>query len=420
MKKKIIIFLITLTSILPCFASISETVNDLYQIALNKDSGYLSAKNSLNDAIDNLEEDPLYYQSTLSINSQIDNESSLSSLSSLSIDVPILDQLTISTNIDTNLDGGLSFTYSPLNESQSNINQEINLENANVYIEEYKENLLLNITQAYIKYLISIEKLNNQKEIAALDKAIYDENVSLFKLDEISLSEVQDSLLDYNSSTLLISDYELEKYTNKIQIIELIGIENSQDIIIEHSDLDEIINLCNDLDSVLNEKDFSYTNTFEVTKALNETISIQDSYDSLKTYDPTFNISCNLSTSSDISATISFKTSYDDYNKDEKDSLLKDLEVSKALASKEIYKIQDTIDILEKTIESDKLKISNIKDQIEENNDILYDAYSLLELDEYEQLDYQSLLLNSNNLKLSLIEAYSTLYNDQLTLINYL
>lgn len=419
--KKIIIFIISIISILPCFASISETVNDLYQIALNKDSDYLLALNSLDDASENLEDEPLYYQSTISIDSKIENtSSSLSTLSSLSLDVPIVDQLTILSNIDTKLDGGIGFSYSPLTESKSTINQEIAYDNASIYINEYKNNLLLNISSAYLNYLLSIEKMNLQKDKAALNKAIYEENLSLYEFDEVSLSDVQESLLTYNSSNLLISDYELDSYRKKIQLIEIIGIENSNNVIIDLSDINEIINLCDDLSILLDGKDFSYTNTYDVVKALNETISLQDSYDSMKNYNPSFTISGNLATNGDVSATISFRTSYDDFNKDEKESLLTDIELSKTNASKEIYKVKDTIDILEKSIESDKLNIKNIEEQIKNNNDILNEAYSLLKLGEYEQLDYQNLLMNSNNLQLSLLEAYTTLYIDQLTLINYL
>jgi hypothetical protein len=48
------------------------------------------------------------------------------------------------------------------------------------------------------------------------------------------------------------------------------------------------------------------------------------------------------------------------------------------------------------------------------------EAKALLDLGEYESLDYETLELNANNLQLSLIKAYATLYVDQLTLINYL
>lgn len=420
MKKNIflLIMLIITTSI---FAGINDNVSTLYDIALNKDVGYLSAEDDLNDAIDDLDEDPLIYDSSISLNVSADTSSSSDIFTStLSIEVPILDQLQLAADIDTDLDGALGFTYSPLVVSDTHVSEQVTVENNKVYLDEYKDDLKVEIAEAYINYLLAIENLKQQESQAELDKALYEETLNLYKYDEATLTEVQEDLLTYNESSNDISDFELAVYSNKITLVELIGIENSEDIVIPETDINELIILSEELFSILENSNYSIMSSYDVIKAVNTTKELEDSFDTMKWYDPTLTLSGEVDIDGDITASITFKTSFDDFNTDEKEAILVDIELSEAETSEKIFKIQNEIDILERTIESNKKQIDNIKNQIEENNYVMEEAYSLLNLGEYEELSYQELLINENELKLSLINAYATLYVNQLTLVNYL
>lgn len=420
MKKNILIIsmLIAVSSI---YAGISENIDSLYNVAVNKDINYLIALEDIDDALDALDEDPLYYDSTLSVTSSVENTSGTYSYSSkLAIEVPIIEQVSIDANIDTDLDGSVGFTYSPLELPDSTVEEELDYENTSLYAEEYKEELNIAITESYLNYLLSIDKLDLQNTQAEIDKAYYEQKKQLHEYDEATLIEVQEALFDYNDSTLSISDKELDVYENRIALVELMGLENSEDIIIPETNLDEIFELVTNLEEVVLEENYSPMNSYDVVAALNTTIILEDSYDSMKLYDPTFNISGEYNTDGDFSASIYFKTSFDDYNADEKEDLLDDIELARESATQLIYSMNEKIEILQKEILSDKQQISSIKNQIEDNNYVMQEAASLLELGEYEELDYQELKLNEDNLKLSLIEAYITMYINQLTLLNYI
>ncbi len=416
------IFLISmLVMISSIYAGINDNVDSLYNVALNQDVGYLSASDDVSDALDNLEADPLYYDSSISLNSKVENSSNVYSYSStLSLDVPLSNQLSLDANIDTNLDGSIGFTYSPLTLSESNVSEDVTYENSSLYLEEYEDNLKIDITQAYLNYLISIESLDLQEAEVELYKEKYYQQKALHEFDEATLIEVQEALFDYNDSKNDISEKELDVYKNRISLIELIGVENSENIIILETDINEIVELVEAMNELLSENNYSVMNTYEVVKALNNTITLEDSYNSMKLYDPTFNISGDLSTDGDFSATLYFKTSFDDFNGDEKKDLLNDIEISRLEATNEINLVQNKIEILEREIGSNKQQIQSIQNQIEDNNLVMNEASSLLALGEYEDLSYQELLLNENNLKLSLIEAYVDLYINQLTLYNYI
>jgi len=422
MKKKYIIFAsILILSLSSLSAGISENIENFVLYAINNNTDYLSAFSQMENAKDDLESDPLYYDSSMSLSSNISSDfSSVDSTTSLSFDIPILAQLSLNGTIDSDLDGNIGFVYSPLNKAESTVSNEIAYQNSSIYLNEYKESLSLEITKAYLNYLIAIEELNQQENLVENMNKIYEEDKKLYDLDEISLVDLQSSLLDYNETKNNLKDYNLSVYKSKIELYELLGINETTNMVIPTSDLQDVIKLTEELDTVISDKEFSVMSDYNVVEALNNIIVLEDSYDSLDLYSPTLNFSTNVSLDGVVSASVLFKTSYSDYNGDTKEALESEIELSKKKSAAIIQKVQNEIDILKKTIESDYQSIRNIEMEIEQNQLVLDEAKSLLDLDEYEVLDYETLIINANNINLNLIKAYITLYEDQLNLINYL
>lgn len=422
MKKKYIIFAaLLILSLSSLSASISENIENFVSYAINNNTDYLSAISQMENAKDDLESDPLYYDSSMSLSSNISSDfSSVDSTTSLSIDIPILEQLSLNGTINSDLDGNIGFVYSPLNKAESTVSNEIAYQNSSIYLNEYKESLSLEITKAYLNYLISIEELTQQENLVENMNKIYEQDKKLYDLDEISLVDLQSSLLDYNETKNNLKDYNLAVYKSKLELYELLGINKTTNMVIPISDLQDVIKLTEELDTVISDKEFSVMSDYSVVEALNNIIVLEDSYDSLDLYSPTLNFSTNVSLDGVVSASVLFKTSYSDYNGDTKETLESEIELSKKKSAAIIQKVQNEIDILKRTVESDYQSIENIKMEIEQNQLVLNEAKSLLDLDEYEVLDYETLIINANNINLNLIKAYITLYEDQLNLINYL
>ncbi len=422
MKKKYIIFAaLLILSLSSLSASISENIENFVSYAINNNTDYLSAFSQMENAKDDLKSDPLYYDSSMSLSSNISSDfSSVDSTTSLSIDIPILEQLSLNGTINSDLDGNIGFVYSPLNKAESTVSNEIAYQNSSIYLNEYKESLSLEITKAYLNYLISIEELTQQENLVENMNKIYEQDKKLYDLDEISLVDLQSSLLDYNETKNNLKDYNLAVYKSKLELYELLGINKTTNMVIPISDLQDVIKLTEELDTVISDKEFSVMSDYSVVEALNNIIVLEDSYDSLDLYSPTLNFSTNVSLDGVVSASVLFKTSYSDYNGDTKETLESEIELSKKKSAAIIQKVQNEIDILKRTVESDYQSIENIKMEIEQNQLVLNEAKSLLDLDEYEVLDYETLIINANNINLNLIKAYITLYEDQLNLINYL
>ncbi len=422
MKKKYIIFAaLLILSLSSLSASISENIENFVSYAINNNTDYLSAFSQMENAKDDLKSDPLYYDSSMSLSSNISSDfSSVDSTTSLSIDIPILEQLSLNGTINSDLDGNIGFVYSPLNKAESTVSNEIAYQNSSIYLNEYKESLSLEITKAYLNYLISIEELTQQENLVENMNKIYEQDKKLYDLDEISLVDLQSSLLDYNETKNNLKDYNLAVYKSKLELYELLGINKTTNMVIPISDLQDVIKLTEELDTVISDKEFSVMSDYSVVEALNNIIVLEDSYDSLDLYLPTLNFSTNVSLDGVVSASVLFKTSYSDYNGDTKETLESEIKLSKKKSAAIIQKVQNEIDILKRTVESDYQSIENIKMEIEQNQLVLNEAKSLLDLDEYEVLDYETLIINANNINLNLIKAYIILYEDQLNLINYL
>ncbi len=422
MKKYISVLLVLMIPFTTLYAtSVDEEISNLVNISLQNNIDYLNAKNDLKNSQDDLEQSPAILDSSISSDASVSYSSSSTTLvSSLDVSIPLIDQLTLSASIDTNLDGSVGLTYNPLASSDSTVPNEINLENASVNLNEVEESLKVDIAQAYINYLLAIEDLNQQEAQVTHDQKEYEQQKKLYDYQETTLIDLQDSLMSYTESKNKIKDLELAVYSTKVTLYQLIGVSDYSSIELVQADLNQLVDLNSDLETVLDGKSFSPLSDKDVVAALNSTALLEDSYDTLKLYSPTFSINTKVKLDGTVSAGVSFKTSAADYNGDEKEDLLNQIDLSKIESAQTISKVTSSIELLQNTVASDKQSISDIEMQIEQNNLVMNEAKALLDLGEYESLDYETLELNANNLQLSLIKAYATLYVDQLKLINYL
>lgn len=422
MKKYISVLLVLMIPFTALYAtSVDEEISNLVNISLQNNIDYLNAKNDLKNSQDDLEQSPAILDSSISSDSSVSySSSSTTFVSSLDVSIPLIDQLTLSASVDTNLDGSVGLTYNPLASSDSTVPNEINLENASVNLNEVEESLKVDIAQAYINYLLAIEDLNQQEAQVTHDQKEYEQQKELYDYQETTLIDLQDSLMSYTESKNKIKDLELAVYSTKVTLYQLIGVSDYSSIELVQADLNQLVDLNSDLETVLDGKSFSPLSDKDVVAALNSTALLEDSYDTLKLYSPTFSINTKVKLDGTVSAGVSFKTSAADYNGDEKEDLLNQIDLSKIESAQTISKVTSSIELLQNTVASDKQSISDIEMQIEQNNLVMNEAKALLDLGEYESLDYETLELNANNLQLSLIKAYATLYVDQLKLINYL
>jgi outer membrane protein TolC len=422
MKKYISVLLVLMIPFTALYAtSVDEEISNLVNISLQNNIDYLNAKNDLKISQDDLEQSPAILDSSISLDSNVSySSSSTTFVSSLDVSIPLIDQLTLSASVDTNLDGSVGLTYNPLDSRDSTVPNEINLENASVNLNEVEESLKVDIAQAYINYLLAIEDLNQQEAQVAHNQKEYEQQKELYDYQETTLIDLQDSLMSYTESKNKIKDLELAVYSTKVTLYQLIGVSDYSSIELVQTDLNQLVDLNSDLETVLDGKSFSPLSDKDVVAALNSTALLEDSYDTLKLYSPTFSINTKVKLDGTVSAGVSFKTSASDYNGDEKEDLLNQIDLSKIESAQTISKVTSSIELLQNTVASDKQSISDIEMQIEQNNLVMNEAKALLDLGEYESLDYETLELNANNLQLSLIKAYATLYVDQLKLINYL
>jgi outer membrane protein len=422
MKKKYIsVVLITMISISSLAASISENIDALVNFALNNNVTYLSAILDLEQSEDDLVVDPVYYDSTISLTNETETDfSDTTNVTTLSLDIPLVEQFSLNAELDTDLDGSLGFTYSPLENSGTNVANEVLYDNYNVYLSEYKDELTVSITEAYLDYLLAYQELEHQNKEVELYKKLYEEQKSLYEYDIVSLVDVQDALVTYTESQNEIRDLEVALYSAKVDIYELLDIESSSQVQIPLADLTQVVELSEKAETLLDGKQFSPMSDYDVVSALNSTITLEDTFDNLDWWEPTLDLSTSVDLDGTLTATVSFSTSYSDYNWDDKNDLAEEIELSKLSSAATIANVQNNIELLQNSIVSDKKSIEDIKLQIEQNDLVMQEAASLLELDEYEVLDYETLELNANTLELNLFEAYTDLYIDQLNLINYL
>ncbi len=419
MKKFLLIAAAILLLLSPLSAEILESTDDLIAFGLAHNLTYMKALYALRSAESDLDVDEPYESSSLAINSTaILNTSSNSWDTSMNLDLPLFDQLSLSANIDTDLDGSVGLTYRPFDTSDTTVVIDTIYEVAVVYLNELEKTLTSGIINAYLSYGIVLEEMNYQQKVADLEKLYYEDEKALYALGESSVLEVQEQFLDWIDKKALVRSKQSAVTEAKISLYTLLG-SDSQDLELPEIDFDAITSAIAENDLIDFETTSSAMGSYTVIETQNIALRAQDAYDTQRLYDPDLKISSDINMAGAITTSVVFGIGFDDFKADEKDDLYDHLTLARAETLSKITETQFKIDTLILSLEEDKMQIEDVELEIQQNDLLIEEGRLLFEYGEYSDLDLQSLLLTSEQLELYLYSKIKEKYIHQLDLLIY-
>ncbi len=419
MKKFLLVTAVILLLLSPIYAETLESTDDLIAYGLAHNITYMKALYALRSAESALDVEKPYEAASLEVSSTAKlNSSSNSWDSSMDLDVPLLDQLSLSANIDTDLDGSVGLTYKPFEVSESTVTIDTTYESALVYLNELEKTLTSTIIDDYLSYMIALEELEYQQGVADLEKIYYEDELALYDLGESTIIEVQDVFIDWTEKKALVRSKQNTLTEAKINLYTTLG-SDSQSLDLPVIDIASLTAIIAENDLIDFESITSPMVAYSVVDAQNTVLKAQDAYDTQRSYDPDLKISGDMDTSGEITTSIVFGIGFDDFNGDEKDELYDDLILAQAEAVSKITEVQFKIDTLIMTLEEDKREIDDLSLEIEMNDLLIEEGKLLFEYGEFTELELQSLLLNSELLEINLYSKIKEKYIHQLDLLVY-
>lgn len=132
---------------------------------------------------------------------------------SVRMDIPVIEQLSLSGSVDHDLDGSLSLNLSPLAHSDSRVQSEITLDSALISAEASRLNAEVTAVSVALNWMTAYREYETQKLQSELSRSLYMDDKVRFDLGEITFDELQDSLVQWSSDRVTLKEKE-DQYMN--------------------------------------------------------------------------------------------------------------------------------------------------------------------------------------------------------------
>lgn len=387
-----------------------KTLKEIEEYAIKNSLNYQSTLIDLSESFKNIESIVKVDSTKLSVGSSLNNIGELDYFTY--IEVPIIEKLKISGELDSNLNGSISLIANPF--AYSGIPEKTNLQYEGFYLSaiEAKKNIVLTSIENTLLWLVSSDNLKLQQKRVNLNFNIYNDGKKRFKLGTITLDQLQEYLIEYSKARKELLIMEESYKERESDLYKSFG-STSEEVSIHKINLDAIVQELDklkqntDIDSYNYHEEYSYK-----LSLLNQKIK-KSELDSTWIYEPDISILGNIPYTEGviedekISASINFSFTLDDINQKQRDiaqqrynltvkeSALKlkeaELEYKKSLDNISKTRINREISTLESeqaaillseaellysSGDYSKLEVENARIFFEQSQNNLYEAYS--------------------------------------------
>ncbi|MCD6397054.1 MAG: hypothetical protein J7L71_05905, partial [Spirochaetaceae bacterium] len=228
MRKIIIVSFLSLIILtaFPVFGEdILSSLEEIAAFSVEHNSTYRSTKIDLLKAADNKVRVLKVENSSLSSEGSYNNliPGNSFGLSSTLI-VPIIDQISLRGTLEDDLSGQIGITLNPLSHSDSAVQWEINLNKTLVSSESTLIETEINAVTAALNWIYANRDLMAKEKGANLAGMKYADDKVRYDLDEITLNELQESLINWSESRKILSDNHQVFRSSKSNLYNALGV----------------------------------------------------------------------------------------------------------------------------------------------------------------------------------------------------
>ncbi len=340
-----------------------------------------------------------------------------------SVNIPIIDKLSLSGSINQDLNGAISVRIEPFEHSSSGELADINLRSQMLLTETAELYSKIDAVSVVLDWMSAKRNLELQKEMVDLNDILYSDSKNRYELGDITLDELKENLITWSESRkqLLI----------KRQSYTLAQKSLFSTFSIDESEIDfkifNVIELELYLDELKKDIDVSKADFLKSSSYMLSTYSVLSAKTQLENtwiYEPDFSAQANLDFDQDagygFSASINFSISLDNFYGSERDIKLQEYDLLVSEHQMELNDIKlefsQKIDILE----SSEIDTSIIKIEYEQAEILYSEAKILYEAGEYSEIELEESRLYVIQVKNDLFDSMAGEYNSWMEFRKYL
>lgn len=309
-----------------------------------------------------------------------------------SVNIPIIDKLSLSGSIDQDLKGTAGVKIEPFKHSASKALLDINLRSQMVLTNTAELNSEIDAVSVVLDWMSAKRSLDLQIERVDMNDILYSDNKSRYESGNITLDELRESLITWSESRkqLLIKK---QSFTLAEKNLYSILAVNRDEVDIRKFNVPELELYLN---ALKNDIDVSKADFLKSSSYIQSAYSVQTAkveFENTWIYEPDISANANVSFDTDaeydFSASINFTVSLDDFQSKERDKKLQEFNIS--LSEHQIGLNDVKLEFSQKLdlLESSEIDTSIIKIEYEEAQVLYSEAKLLFDTGEYSEIDLE-------------------------------
>jgi len=349
-------------------------------------------------------------------NSDVNNGDSSSWGLTSKLTVPVLEQLSLSGSIDEELNSQVGLILSPLAHSDSHIQSEISYDSTLVIAESARISAENDTLSAALNWMVSTRDLEVLQRSAELKDIIYNDDKVRYDLGEITLDDLQDSLISWSESRIELSEAQKNFHIAESSLYSELG-TGAGDITVKSLDMESVEN---SLDSI--KKSFvrelgDPLKSDAYLLALLNVNSAEANLDNIWIYDPELKAEAGFVFNQDeksdpinINASISFTLALDDFQKNKRDIAKEELQIKISEAQQSRFEAELEFEQIIDSIDSTEINSEISRLEYEQAQILLSEAELLQKLGETSQIELEESRLTVNSSENALFRALADEY----------
>ena len=338
------------------------------------------------------------------------------------VTVPLLDQLSLNASLDSEENREYGMTLSPLNHSDDRVQQDLAWQKAAAAAEMTAVAAENSAISAVLNWLAVNRNAELQRELTAVRETIYRDEKVRYEAGEATLDDVRTALMDWTDAGKSLTALQNDQSSAELSLIEALNAEPGSLVLPELNNGD----LEKELGALQERIDPDLADPSLSTDVLTAQIDVRSLEEELKDtwlFDPDLSLTGSVKTDalgeSSWSGTLSLSFSLQDWQKEDRVELSRDLELSRLEAGQvqvEQYQaLQQDLTTLENTKQSSELA----RLELEEASEIYDEAEFLLAQGEYSLAERDEALLELRSAEISLFSALADEYGAWRELLYY-
>ncbi|MGL1890855.1 MAG: TolC family protein [Spirochaetaceae bacterium] len=306
--------------------SITEisSIEQIQQFAIESSIEYKNSQLNLEEAEEDVKGILLLDSTSLSVRtSNSDLENGDWGLTT-SIEIPIVEQLSITGDIDEDLSGSIGLSINPLAHSETVVRSEVSYKTAFIEVETAYLEAQNEAVSASLNWMIVRQNMKIQNKRVDLNLLLYNDDKDRYQLGDITLDQLQDSLVTWSESRKELLEINQSYKQAEKSLYSSLGV-NSTEVklnILTIANIEESLKkLKADID--INQGNFLKSSSYRLSNYSVE--SAKENFNKTWVYEPSLSADLGMTYSAEDSetsvfnASINFSITLDDFQSKKRD-----------------------------------------------------------------------------------------------------